>query len=191
MFGIVFCYLHLKIGNLLKKLWKYHSFQGVTSLYPGNVGKFGWGRIFTCQGIFGLFLQNIYPWCSEDQVRSFNQKVPFTNCRVYLAGVYWLRGLNSKLYVCKVPMVLVLTRPLILIWKSFFSIYSFFHKTRLKRLFSPSLPRLTFSKSLKILKIWNFRNVYKSYKTENDNFWKNYINLEKSNFFLKIRDFFL
>ena len=59
-----FSYLHLKIGNLLQKLWKYHSFQGVKSLYSGNVGKFGkfgWGRIFTCQGIFGLFLQNIYP----------------------------------------------------------------------------------------------------------------------------------
>ena len=65
MFGIIFCYLHLRIGNLLQKLWKYHSFQGVKSLYSGNVGKFGkfgWGRIFTCQGIFGLFLQNIYPW---------------------------------------------------------------------------------------------------------------------------------
>ena len=74
MFGIIFCYLHLIIGNLLKKLWKYHSFQGVTSLYPGNVGKFGWGRIFTCQGIFGLFLQNIYPW-----VRVLNIFVRFKN----------------------------------------------------------------------------------------------------------------
>ena len=52
-FGIIFCYLHLRIGNLFQLL-KYHSFQGVKSLYSGNVGKFGkygWGRIFTCQGI--------------------------------------------------------------------------------------------------------------------------------------------
>ena len=25
-------------------------------------GKFSWDRIFTSEGIFGLFLQNIYPW---------------------------------------------------------------------------------------------------------------------------------
>ena len=65
MFWIFFCYLHLRNGNLLQKLWKYYSFQEVKSLYSGNVGKFekfGWGSIFTCQGIFGLFLQNIYPW---------------------------------------------------------------------------------------------------------------------------------
>ena len=62
MFGRIFCYLHPKIGNLLQKLWKYHSLQGVKSLDFGNVWKYGWGRMFTCQGIFGLFLQNIYPY---------------------------------------------------------------------------------------------------------------------------------
>jgi len=67
VFRKIFCYLDLKICNLLQKLWKYHSFEGAKSLDSGNVGKFGksgWGRIFTCQGIFWLFLQNIHP-CLE------------------------------------------------------------------------------------------------------------------------------
>ena len=62
MFGIIFCYLQLRIGNLLQNYENIIVSGEQNHFILEIMGNLAGAEFLHVRAFFGLFLQNIYPW---------------------------------------------------------------------------------------------------------------------------------